>query len=456
MSIDDRLRAASRELLLKTQSRAYAPVRPRSRRVGARVRVVAVALSAALAGWGIWALTGSHPPRQVNVAGVPTATDVAFNGSSVTSAVSWKGMVVAAGYVAKQTCTRLGPAACPTVTALDPGRPAVWVSVRPFSSWKRTWESPQTWTVNNSNPLGGPIANTFQTLVPAGDTIYLFSTFFTAPGPNRWDTQLWSSTDAAHWKAVDLPSSLAGTQLLSSVYGHGKLIAISGFPSPVRAWASTDGGRRWTSSIRGLGQTWLGSVPIVVTDRGFLLGGSLNDPTDQPAVWSSNDGSSWTPTTVARLNGYVVRLATNGSNIVALVSLEQNGNAANPVTGAFFVSKNERSWQMAKPNPPPAVPQPAGREVLAAAEHGYLAVIQYQPTLWTSGPGATEWTPYPMTEVRVPGFVADDAVVTPDNRVVVFGWSMSAFGDRPWLLKSPIRLDSGITGAAGGLASAGA
>ena len=446
MNIDDRLRSASRELLLRTQNRTYTPIRSR-RRAPRRVRVIAVALSAALAGWGVWALTGSQPASQVNVAGVPTATDIAFSGSSVTSAVSWKGMVVATGYVANQTCTRVGPRACPTVTALEPGHAAVWVSARPFSSWKRTWQSPRAWTVNN-NPSGGPIASTYQTLVPAGDTLYLFSTFFTAPGTNRWDTQLWSSTDATHWKAIDLPTSLTGTQLLSAAYGHGKLLAVAGFPSPVRAWMSTDGGKRWTSSTRGLGQTWMGAAPIVVTARGFLLGGSLADPAALPAVWSSTDGSNWTPTTVARVNGYVVRLATNGTNVVALVSLDSFGTPANLLRGAFYVSKDNRSWVMAKPNTAPGTPPPAGRDVLTGGAHGYIAVIQYQPILWTSAATATRWTPYPMTGVHVPGFAVDDAVITPDDRVIVFGWSMSAFGDRPWVLKPPIRLNVGTTGGA--------
>lgn len=445
MNIDDRLRSASRELLLRTQNRTYTPVRSR-RRAPRRVRVIAVALSAALAGWGVWALTGSQPAPQVNVAGVPTATDIAFNGSSVTSAVSWKGLVVAAGYVANQTCTRVGPRACPTVTALEPGHAAVWVSARPFDSWKRTWESPQPWAVDNG-PSRAPIATAYQTLVPAGDTLYLFSTFFTAPSTNRWDTQLWSSTDATHWKTVELPPSLAGTQLLSAAYGHRKLIAIAGFPSPVRAWASTDGGKRWTSSIRGLGQTWMGSAPIIVTARGFLIGGSLADPASLPAVWSSIDGSNWAPTTVARVNGYVVRLATNGTNAVALVSLNSFGTA-DSVTGAFYVSKDDRSWVMAKPNTAAGTPPPAGRDVLTGGAHGYMAVVQYQPTLWASAATATRWTPYPMTGVNVPGFAVDDAVITPDDRVIVFGWSMSAFGDRPWVLKPPIRLDAGLTGGA--------
>ena len=444
MNIDDRLRFASRELLLRTGNRTYPPVRSK-RRAPRRVRVIAVALSAALAGWAVWALTGSQP-AQVNVAGVPTATDIAFNGSSVTSAVSWHGLVVAAGYVANKTCTRVGPRACPTVTALEPGHAAVWVSARPFSSWKRTWESPQPWAVDSS-PIGGPIATAYQTLVPAGDTLYLFSTFFTAPRTNRWDTQLWRSTDATHWKTVDLPSSLAGTQLLSAAYGHRKLIAITGFPSPVRAWASTDGGKRWTSSTRGLGQTWMGSAPIIVTARGFLLGGSLADPASLPAVWSSIDGSNWAPTTVARVNGYVVRLATNGTNAVALVSLNSFGTA-DSVTGAFYVSKDDRSWVMAKPSTAAGTPPPAGRDVLTGGDHGYMAVIQYQPTLWTAAATATRWTPYPMTGVHVPGFAVDDAVITPDDRVIVFGWSMSAFGDRPWVLKPPIRLDAGLTGGA--------
>lgn len=421
VSVDDRLRAAASEL---RAANAALPLpqpkrRPRvNRLIVAPAAILAIAL---IVGVLISVLGG----KTTNVAVSPPAptVDQVFADASITSSISWHGRVIAAGTVRPPDCRVVVGIACGSGAI-----PAVWSST-PSGGWTRAWTAPAAQLSTRKLSAGHPVpsAQPVQMLLDGGQKLYLLSSATldgSIPAVGLPDTlEMWESSDATTWNQLSLPRTLAGSPIASAIYGHDKLVLLTGSHLAATVWISSNG-TAWQRSSDGLQSLSPGGGTLAVTPTGYSLGLRTKDPQDLPTVWDSPDGTHWTPTTVTSTNGWVAQLATKGGVTVALV-------VANSGTDSFYVTTDGRSWL---PAPIPSGIQNASQLQIVVTDSGFLATNRYSMPLLLAPPAGTPWIT--ITPAGIPQntqFVADTMIEVTKGSLIIFGYTPGpgAF-DRPW------------------------
>jgi hypothetical protein len=158
----------------------------------------------------------------------------------------------------------------------------------------------------------------------------------------------WTSTDGVSWTPGGLPDlgpdeALRGVVVASSPDG---LVAVSAGRHV--ASATTPDGRRWTAADAvGMGPTTVVS-DAVGTSLGFLVAGSDGvGPDTRPTVWRSQDGVSWTPSTLAGLpgtdGGRAGSIAT--SLVVGRDGVIAHVRGVTNVADTWWQTSDARAWQ---------------------------------------------------------------------------------------------------------------
>ncbi len=219
-----------------------------------------------------------------------------------------------------------------------------------------------------------------------------------------------SSTDGVHWSApTAIPTGFKGNIAIESIVeGPSGLLALGyrygdtcGGPEPLTdLWASTDG-RAWqrlsvTKSFPS------GSVQTIAGgDAGFIALGTHGTGDDQ-AIWTSQDGRTWTPRKLPTVTSGTLALDAAQSfadGFVLLGSVLGEGGCGGPghIHPAVWYSKDGASWTRTS-LPGASTDKNAGLEIRPLL--GRLFVTQWVPgndtTLkgWTSTDGRT-WSPTP-------------------------------------------------------------
>ena len=170
-----------------------------------------------------------------------------------------------------------GSAVTPSACSASGCNPMVWTSSN-GKQWIPTWGSAP------SGSVAGEI------LVVAPTALLLFN--------DDEGTGLWRSTNAISWNEVPLPSGMAALGVRGAVWGHGRYVAIlnnkyAGGPDTAYGesdtiWTSTNG-TTWTPDPVAGSRLAFSSLDVDAT--GFAVRGTANGST---AEWTSPNGIAWT------------------------------------------------------------------------------------------------------------------------------------------------------------------
>lgn len=196
-------------------------------------------------------------------------------GAGVTSVVHFQGQEVAAGIDIPAGASAVLPGC-----AENGCNPMVWTSTS-GTTWTAAW--------GNNTAVPGSIPGT--RLVVGAARVLLFD------GDEA--TRLWYSTDAVTWDQVALPETMAALVVEGAVFGHGRFVAIfnnkyAGGPNAVygesdTVWTSRNG-MTWTpASVAGPPAAF---ESLTVMPTGFRITGLLRRNGDS-AAWTSSDGITW-------------------------------------------------------------------------------------------------------------------------------------------------------------------
>jgi hypothetical protein len=165
-----------------------------------------------------------------------------------------------------------------------------------------------------------------------------------------WTAISWTSSDGERWDlgAIDdTPGSFA-VSIVASPSGGGRVVAVGRSGSAPVAWDSPDG-RTWTRRTvptLGDGAEWERIVTVLVTDTGFIAGGSVGPELgDRRArFWRSADGTTWEsiPDDPAFAGAEVVSIARRGSGYVAVGRLGTGQRGSGSIA---WVSDDAIRWQ---------------------------------------------------------------------------------------------------------------
>ena len=240
-----------------------------------------------------------------------------------------------------------------------------------------------------------------------------------AVGYSATGAAAWRSADGLQWQRVSGPSSWVGGTLLDVATTPTGVVAVGRTGKGGTVWESPDG-LTWRRTASGLGI----ELRRVVEAEGRLHAiGPLPDLADgspRSAVWSSDDGRTWSDDREVK----DIDLTTIAAGPAGIVVAGQGSVAGGGAGAVFFASGDGTTWQ-------PAVFQPAaGRFVhdIVPFGAGWLAVGAQGDDLagaatWLSPDGATwrESTAGEAFSTPVRDVWMAAVTVGPDGRAVAVG-----------------------------------
>jgi hypothetical protein len=154
--------------------------------------------------------------------------------------------------------------------------------------------------------------------------------------------EAWFSADGVAWTAHELPGTALGASFRDATAAHGRFVVVGrtfvGEDETPAVWSSDDG-RTWTHGHPELGA--IGSVDLVFpTVDGFVGFGWLSGPDfDRSRSWWSPDGESWVAAGDLPLQGYAMAGVAWQERLIAVGGV--NG-ADRSVTPAIWVGEPRR------------------------------------------------------------------------------------------------------------------
>ncbi|MGD0247573.1 MAG: sialidase family protein [Candidatus Limnocylindrales bacterium] len=177
------------------------------------------------------------------------------------------------------------------------------------------------------------------------------------------DGRIWtSSDDGKTWKANSNEASFKGVTVQAVAYSPGYWVALgwsnataADAARQVAGWVSNDDGKTWNHIAPPIKGT---SALLVSTAAGFVLSGTplTTDAIDEPPIWYSTDGQSWTRAkakdNTAQLMGPLTSATVTGMSNVYAVSTTTDGTAHQLVAS----KDGGMTWATVKPDDTMAYP----------------------------------------------------------------------------------------------------
>ena len=261
-----------------------------------------------------------------------------------------------------------------------------------------------------------------------------------APGP-----VVLTSANGTTWRpaAGSIAQDLSGVAGLSAAAGRGGYVIVGKEVEPdgsceAYEFHSADLAS-WTGAHDVNDTSGSSQVLAVAADgTGFVSVGSHND---QPALWTTTDGTSWNTIVLplpAGATGVLQQIAVNGGRMVA-AGAQTSAAAISPLAavsadgGATFAPVS-----FGMPDPDLAV------TALTADSGGFTAAVQsgapgqQAVTAWTSAAG-TSWTPGRISGLPTGGSDQLTALVPAGVRVIAIASAATLPSQRPAILTLPAR-----------------
>ena len=158
---------------------------------------------------------------------------------------------------------------------------------------------------------------------------------FVSAGSHDGQPAVWTTTDGRTWTTIVLPAPPgASSAVLQQIAVNGNRIAalgqeITAAGSAPFAELSADGGAHWTQAPFTAPGPDMTFTALTADAGGFTAAGQFGEPgQQQAAIWTSANGTTWTPVTAGGLTGpqpggtyRVVALAPAGSAVTGIASI---------------------------------------------------------------------------------------------------------------------------------------
>jgi hypothetical protein len=259
---------------------------------------------------------------------------------------------------------------------------------------------------------------------------------YLAVGQDGGDAVAFSSPDGVAWQKVSLP----GEGVPEAVtHGPGGYVVAGKADSSALTWHSADL-RSWTRGS-GTGPGWMRDV--TATTSGYAaVGGRTEDGEDEPAVWTSANGRSWTAADTPALpqgltSGALSRVAARGDTLVAFGS-----GKGEQATQPFLTTSTDagRTWQ-----PQQAGPPDSGLTAITQTPAGFLLAGttggpgRRDVAFWKSADGRA-WQPEQVQGTGLTGAGSQwlNALAVAGADLVAIGMTGDHRGETPLLWRTPL------------------